>query len=340
MAAAKRSGSREDDIRPSPFHAGEAAVQERCGVRERVEQIGHAIIHDVMPLQHRELFARLPTVIVGSLDADRKPWASVLAGDPGFLRASDERTLYIAARPDRGDPLGDRLAVGIPLGLLGIEPSTRRRNRMNGTVTAVDDEGFTVSVDQSFGNCPQYIQARRPEWRREPADRRWPVAVEATAGRLSGRARELVTAADTLFIASASPHARGRGGADGVDVSHRGGKPGFVRVTTAPGGGPSVLTLPDFRGNFLFNTLGNIAAFPRAGLLFIDFTSGDLLQVTGQAEIVWEGPELESFAGAQRLLVVTVEKALRRPGALPLRWSEPEFASQLEDTGAWVDPLP
>jgi len=132
--------------------------------------------------------------------------------------------------------------------------------------------------------------------------------------------------ADTLFIASAA--------ADGVDVSHRGGNPGFVRVTP-DAAGRSVLTLPDFRGNFMFNTLGNIAARPQAGLLFVDYTSGDLLQLSGNAQIVWDGEELRSFAGAQRLLKVTLETALWRPAALPLRWSAPEFAAQLRDTGSW-----
>jgi hypothetical protein len=108
-----------------------------------------------------------------------------------------------------------------------------------------------------------------------------------------------------------------------------------VKVTTRRAGGPSVLVMPDFRGNFLFNTLGNIAAYPRAGLLVLDFDGGDVLQLTGTAAIVWEGAELASFAGAHRLLEVTLESGVRHVDALPLAWSAPAFARQLADTGAW-----
>ena len=85
---------------------------------------------------------------------------------------------------------------------------------------------------------------------------------------------------------------------------------------------------PDYRGNLMFNTLGNIAAHPHAGLLFIDYDSGDLLQLTGRAEIVWDATELQAFEGAQRLLRLEVEAGQWIRGALPLRWSAPQFAPQ------------
>ena len=121
-----------------------------------------------------------------------------------------------------------------------------------------------------------------------------------------------------------------------MDVSHRGGRPGFVRVGEDTHG-RTVLTLPDFRGNNLFNTLGNIQAHPHAGLLVADPATGDLLQLTGDAQVVWDGPELASFAGAQRLVRIVVAEALWQPDALPLRWSAPEFAPQLAATGAWTE---
>jgi len=195
------------------------------------------------------------------------------------------------------------------------------------------DSRFTIEVDQSFGNCPQYIQVRRPAWRRPPESFRDSRAVVPIGARLDGEARAILARADTLFIASASAAARGHAGPEGVDVSHRGGKPGFVKVRER--GGASVLVLPDFRGNFLFNTLGNITVHPRAGLVVPDFATGDVLQLTGRAEIVWDGEELASFAGAERLLVITLDAGLRHPDALPFTWSAPEPARQLADTGAW-----
>ena len=313
---------------PALFHAGELEVQRRAGVRELVEGMASRMIRDAMPLQHQQFFGQLPTLFVGSLDAMRRPWASVLSGTPGFVDALDARHLRIRAARDAADPLSAHLAVGDPIGLLGLEPHTRRRNRMNGTVTQVDAARIDVQVDLSFGNCPQYIQAREAQPVDEP-----PAPARPEGTRLSPEATALVRAADTLFIASASPHARGEAGADGVDVSHRGGRPGFVRVETLDG--HSVLTIPDFRGNRLFNTLGNIEAHPHAGLLFMDYPRGDVLQLTGDATLVWDGPDLQAFAGAQRLLRLTVQAGVWRPAALPLRWSAAEQASQLADTGRW-----
>jgi predicted pyridoxine 5'-phosphate oxidase superfamily flavin-nucleotide-binding protein len=315
------------------FHAGELAVQERVGVRERIAEPGARMIRDAMPAQHREFFEKLPMIVVGSLDDQRRPWASVLVGQPGFMQTPDDRHLRIGASALSCDVLALNLEAGAPLGLLGIEPHTRRRNRMNGTVEQIDERGFTVAVDQSFGNCPQYIQAREPSWTTAAS----PPMGQLLGARLNDAARQLVRRSDTLFIASASPEARGAAGKHGVDVSHRGGKPGFVRVDVEPATSKVSLTIPDFRGNFMFNTLGNIAANPRAGLVFFDPATGDVLQTTGTAEIIWDGPEVEAFAGAQRLLRVHIDESRWLPGALPLRWSAPKYASQLEATGSWAE---
>ncbi|MCP4026231.1 MAG: flavin-nucleotide-binding protein, partial [Sphingomonas sp.] len=239
--------------------------------------------------------------------------------------------LRVDALPSAGDPLAGQLKQGPTLGLLGIQPHTRRRNRMNGTVEAIDAAGFMVEVQQSFGNCPRYIQAREPQFtppRGDAAPAQWLDKLDLAAHRLIG-------SADTLFIATAYPNEVAVGdeadaSSHGVDVSHRGGRPGFVRID-----GDDVLTVPDFNGNRFFNTLGNLAAHPRAGLLFIDFDSGDLLHVAVTAEIVWNGPEVAAFEGAERLMRFHVTHALRRPGALPLRWGDAELSPHLARTGQW-----
>jgi len=296
-------------------HPGEREVQLRAGVHERSAYVMQHVIRDAMPEQHAELFEKLPTLLVGSLDAQRRPWASVLAGRPGFVRTPNAQHLVIRALPGAGDPLS--LHVDQPLGLLGLEPHTRRRNRMNGTVVAIESRGFAVEVDQSFGNCPKYIQAREPRW----VDRGVPPTTQTERARLSAAARRLVSQADTLFIASATHQARGHAGADGVDVSHRGGLPGFVQVSDNEVGA-TVFTLPDYRGNNFFNTLGNLAAHPYAGLLFIDHDNGDLLHLTGSTEIVWGEHE------GQREIRFTVDEGRWRERALPLSWSPPEYAPQ------------
>lgn len=319
----------------APTHEGEAALQERAGVRSRADANTRRAIRDFMPDQHRAFFAGLPFLIVGSLDADDRPWASILVGRPGFLTSPDPRSLTIAATPAHGDPLAAALTVGEPLGLLGIQPETRRRNRMNGTIADIADGRVNVRVGQSFGNCPQYIQARAPEFVAEPASVADPRAHHRGGSILSDWARQRVERADTFFIATAAPGARSGDPVRGVDVSHRGGRPGFVRISEEDGA--TTLTAPDFLGNFYFNTLGNIALNPATGLLFVDFDSGDVLMLSGTAEVIWDGPEVASFAGAERLMKFTLRQSLRIEGAVPMRWTEAEPASQLAATGNWTE---
>jgi len=316
----------------SPFHAGEQAVQERLGVRERMERGGRRMIRDYMPEEHREFFAQLPFLVVGSLDAAGRPWASLLSGVPGFVTAPTARSLIVGQVPAAGDPLLRNLRPGAPLGVLGIELATRRRNRANGRVRWLSEHGFELGVEQSFGNCKKYIQARSPTFARGPlASALEPPRLQGAT--LTARALDLLAACDTAFLATSSAEAS-RGGREGVDVSHRGGTPGFIR---AEGSTASRLVLPDFTGNFMFNSFGNVEVNPRAGLLVCDFTSGDLLSLTGSARVIWDGPSVLAYPGAERLLEIDVQAHVLLPGALPEVWSSPEFSAQLTETGPWLD---
>jgi uncharacterized protein len=310
----------------SPFHSGEQAIHTRLGILERMDKQGRRFIRDYMLDPHRQFFAQLPYAIAGTVDASGSLWASILVGKPGFLSSPDDRTLHVTAKPLFGDPLVHTLKNGVDIGLLGIELHTRRRNRLNGTVVAIDTEGFDVRVRQSFGNCPQYIQARMFELREDipvnSKDIREITALEALENRI-------INASDTFFIATAHQDPAA-GSASGVDVSHRGGKPGFVRID-----GDRSLTIPDFSGNLHFNTFGNLELNPRAGLLFIDFDCGDLLYLTGTAEVIWDGAEISTYTGAERLLRFSLERGYLLEGSLPLRWTEPEFSPFLDRMGAW-----
>jgi predicted pyridoxine 5'-phosphate oxidase superfamily flavin-nucleotide-binding protein len=286
----------------SGFHAGERAVQARAGVAERMAPMGSRVFRDFMLDQHRELFEKLPFMLLGGLDVQRRPWATLLAGPPGFARTPDARTLHFAAGLPEWDPLASTLAAGSQVGLLGIELATRRRNRANGVVVSRTADEVVVDVRQSFGNCPKYIVEREPRWSALPA----PPAIERFAAALPADAAALIAAADTFFIASSSPVDVTGGG---VDISHRGGPPGFVRVETS-----SVLAVPDYVGNSFFNTFGNLALDPRAGLLFLDFAAGGMLLLTGRAQVSWDGPE-----PTRRQLRFELEAGLLARGALPLR---------------------
>jgi predicted pyridoxine 5'-phosphate oxidase superfamily flavin-nucleotide-binding protein len=291
-----------------------------------MDRQGRRVIRDYLPEQFRQFFAQLPYLIIGTVDATGNPWASILVGNPGFISTPSDRTLNVVAQPLFGDPLATNLAEGLDIGFLGIELSTRRRNRVNGIVSAVYPDGFEVQVQQTFGNCPQYIQTRTPEGHDlDPTTLRPPSQIE----QFGTIERAIITRADTFFIATAY-QSESAGVASGVDVSHRGGKPGFVKIEDG-----CTLTIPDFSGNRHFNTFGNLALNPRAGLLFIDFSKGHLLYLTGTAEVIWEGAEILAYAGAERLLRFHLQIGYRVEGNLPLRWSDPVFSPFLNSTGPW-----
>lgn len=311
----------------SPFHAGEQEVQRRVGVHEKVETFARRMVRDYLPPQHREFYAQLPFLLVGATDDAGRCWAGLLAGPPGFVSSPDPRLLRVDRLPVAADPLAAALQVGRPVGILGIQLETRRRNRATGRVTAVDAAGFTLAIDQAFGNCPQYIQTRTVK----PGEAAPAIGAVQRGDRLDAAARALVERSDTLFIATATRDA-GDDPVFGADVSHRGGRPGFVRVDADD----ATLTIPDFAGNLHFNTLGNIAANPRAGLLFIDFATGDSVSLTGSASVVWSGEEVEAFAGAERLIRIRIEEMRRIEVAVPLRFVFGEASPFLEATGSWA----
>ena len=312
----------------SPFHRGEREIQTRLGVRDKIEDIGRRFIRDHMPDEHRAFYSQLPFVLIGSIDKKGRPWASVLVGRPGFAHSPDPNTLKINTRPIFGDPLNEILSVGVPLGLLGIEYQNRRRNRMTGKISGLGDGSIEIKIDQAFGNCPQYIQARNFELLPE-IDTIGEVRTIRPVSRIDGIAADIITKSDNFYIATHYSE-DSDDTSHGADVSHRGGKPGFVRIEN-----DRELTFPDFVGNYHFNTIGNIALNPRAGLLFIDFQSGDLLYVTGTAEVIWDSEEQHAFVGAERLVSFTLDEGLLVKNAIPIRWNFLEYSPSLENTGSW-----
>ncbi|MBV4472675.1 2Fe-2S iron-sulfur cluster-binding protein [Pseudomonas botevensis] len=305
----------------SPWHAGEQQLQAHVGVAERMEAFGRKVIRSWMPDQHRQFYQQLPFMLYGAVDGEGRPWASVLEGEPGFAESPDPTHLQFTSLPATDDPA--QLQAGAAIGLLGIELHTRRRNRLNGHIGSLGEAGFELTVDQSFGNCPQYIQLR--QFQRVPLTDPATRAAEHLDG-LDAAAVALIETADTLFVASYVDV----DGQRAVDVSHRGGQPGFVRVEG------NRLTIPDFAGNLHFNTLGNFLLNPRAGLLFIDFSTGDLLQLSGRTEVILDGPQIEAFQGAERLWTFEVEHLVRRPAALALRWRFDGMSPTSLLTGTWA----
>lgn len=299
----------------SPLHEGEIAVQKRVGVLDEVSRWAPDAIRAFMPEQHRVFFGQLPFVVAAARDAAGDPWATLLVDTPGFVQSLGSRHLRIDAMPMQGDALEMSFFPGAEVGLLGIELETRRRNRANGRVSDWDELGFTVAVDQSFGNCPQYISKR--VWHRAG------VTVEkadiSRHSSLDDHMKSWIAGADTLFFASGLQKANRDERSSGMDVSHRGGRAGFVNVSS-----DTHLVLPDYAGNNLFNTIGNLVVDSRVGVLFVDFERGSLLQITGNAEIDWDSSEVTQYFGAKRLINIEINRIVQLHHVLPLRWSAPQ----------------
>jgi len=282
----------------TPFHDGELDVQRRAGVHEDAANVGGIIAPSISAAAGRFLAAQRMAV-AASLDAQGQPWASLLTGPYGFLQVVDENLMRLAVSPRPDDPLTANLTTRPELGLLVIDPATRRRMRFNGRGLLRPD-GVFLHTEQVYGNCPKYIQKRRLV--AEVPER--PSTPERTE-RLDGRQQTWIARADTFFIASF--HTAG-----GADASHRGGNPGFVRVLDE-----RRLAFADYSGNNMFNTLGNLAGYPPAGLLFVDFESGDLLQLSAIATLRWQ-PE--------RSVEFELSAVLETRGGSSLRWELLEYS--------------
>lgn len=269
----------------NPYHQGELAVQKRANEGD-IAQINGMVIDSNIPAGALHFIAQQPMTIMGSIDPDGRLWASALFGPPGYVYALDSRNLEIDTSKlfsILDDPLWCNLEQIANVGVLFIELESRRRLRLNGAAKKVSECRYTISVEQAYPNCPKYIQ------RRQLTVESFETSTQKNAStqgvKLTEIQKGLITHADTFFVASSNPD-------QGVDASHRGGNPGFVQCINN-----TTLRIPDYAGNSMFNTLGNINSYPYAGLLFIDFDAGRLLQLTGCAEIFWDVDDPQDLTG-------------------------------------------
>ena len=309
----------EENQQSTPFHEDELLMQDRVGRRERLAVYARKAILPYMVEQHREFFAVLPFIVIGSVDEQGNPWATLLPGKPGFAHSPEPTKLRVDVLPNDSDPLASAIKLGAPLGLLGIEVPTRRRNRLNASVSKADSTGFSLKVAQAYGNCPKYIQTRDIEFIREVGSHTAPLEAHKYTD-LNDEQREVIRQADTFFVSSYSLDTDNPE-ADGVDVSHRGGLTGFITVDG------NILTVPDYAGNNIFNTIGNFLHNPRAGLVFPDFTTGDLMMLTGTVEMLWEDDaEVKGNDSAERAWRFTVSQGITLKDALPFRGDLGEYS--------------
>ncbi|RAM49251.1 MAG: pyridoxamine 5-phosphate oxidase [Hapalosiphonaceae cyanobacterium JJU2] len=292
------------------FHSGEIAVQTQAGVREEAQRLC-SLISSVIKPAAQEFLRSQQLAIASTVDAKGRVWASLLTGKPGFVQVLNQQTLQIDGFFLASDLLHQNLGDNPQIGLLVIDLVNRRRLRLNGKAEIQPGGKINVSIEQAFFNCPKYIQVRHLETRTTESLEN---PVIFTREALNEKDKHWITQDDTFFIASSHPEV-------GTDASHRGGYPGFVQVLNS-----NKLVFPDYAGNNMFQTFGNLAVNPNAGLLFIDFEQGYTLQLTGKAKVIWDAECLSSFAGAQRLVEFEIDQILETQNATPLRWRFGEYS--------------
>ena len=278
------------------YHPGELAVQRLAGVPAEAARVG-GIIRREMPAAAMAFLREQQLAVLGSVDSDGQVWATLLTGPPGFMRALDERNLRVETFHSAGsDLLLDNLKQKSDAGILAIEFHTRRRMRLNGTAEVTGAGVIHVRSEQVYSNCPKYIHEREVV---APDSAVGDVPSVRRLSALTDEHRRLISESDTFFIATFHPEG-------GADASHRGGDPGFVRADVG-----GTIVWPDYQGNSMFNTLGNIHAHPPAGLLFVNFDEGHTLQISGGARVIWD---------ATRLVEFRVAGVIETRNATPLRW--------------------
>jgi uncharacterized protein len=261
----------ETDMR-DPFHPGERAIQEQTGERE-VALMNGRLIGDRIPAAARLFVAQQHYCALGWSSPEHELWAAFLGGPQGFAHTDEDgsqlnlRLDDIAGVLSRIPPFAG-VEVNDHLGVLFIELATRRRLRASGRCAHKTATELAISIDEAHPLCPKYIQRRQLE---DAAPGGAPSGIQEGEA-LSTELVAWITGADTFFVASSHPDRS-------ADISHRGGKPGFVRHD----GG--VLRIPDYPGNGMFNTLGNFMLNPRAGLTFVDFGANRQLQMTGEVSL-------------------------------------------------------
>ena len=289
----------------SPFHEGELEVQKRAG-EEAAAEANSPMLADKLYAGALNFIRQQQMAILSTRDIEGNRWASVLFGPKGFLEPSDRESLRIAVpatERDASDPLWQNLQSDAHLGILIIELANRRRLRINGDARVTDGE-ILLSVTQTFPNCPKYITKREIEVELAKVPEGKSKVSEGTT--LPARLQKMIAAADVLFLATG--HAQ-----RGNDASHRGGSPGFIEILNK-----NTLRIPDYPGNGLFNSLGNVVGDAHVGLLLPDFEQCRQLQLTATARILWDQPDPEGkTGGTNRFVEFTISRWLERP--LPAR---------------------
>ena len=322
------------------LHEGELRLQRRRGAPIELSNVMPDYIERDMPRQHADFFEGLPYLPLGTLDSEGRPWASILVtastDDPSLgVQVSGANQTHVIAETNPYDPFlralknqegkaidGKQLFAGV-----GVDFSNRRRNKFAGSIDPLSiapngKVSLRLTSDQHLGNCPKYITVRSLEHKTREAKLVFDLD-KAVTTPFPDAAKTLIDRASTAFLATKHLAKEKDAIDDQTDMgfNHRGGAPGFVRLYEEKEGDSvtTYLVLPDHSGNRFYQSLGNIETDKQVGLVFPDFTTGDVLYVTGEAENLYDR-DAEGLMPRVRLLTrIKVTGAVFVEGGLNLQ---------------------
>ncbi len=297
------------------YHDGEKQIQQKIGEVAIANRNG-TVITDTIIRGAINFIEKQPMAIVSSANASGELWVSLLIGNFGFTKVPHPNAIVfdesmITSNPD--DVFFINILANPQIGSLFIELDSRRRFRINGSCQ-LNEHSIEVKIKEAFPNCPKYIQRRvvsLPEHFEK-------VNSSATqGGELMEAEKSWIKNADTFFVGSSSSEGR-------LDANHRGGNPGFVEILDG-----GALKIPDYQGNSLYNTFGNIVQNPKVGLLFIDFEKGETLQLTGMAELLFEQKseaDIIKTNGTGRYWLFNTHRWIHTKNHHKVKWSFLEYS--------------
>lgn len=299
------------------YHPGELAAQDKAGTRGAAAELALGKRSALsFSSGHDAFLAAQSFAALASVDVrNQSVWVTPLFCESGDLRAISEHEIAVAASCIPNSEILEFIEPGTPLSLLGIDLNRRIRHRINGTSLASmnrESRGLSLQVEEYSPNCPKYINRRQiihPS-NKVPAINRDAKAEPRT--QLTPDDQAFVRRMDTLWIGSYAPSV-------GADCNHRGGQPGFIRVIS-----PSTIEWPEYRGNGMFFTSGNLESYDRAGVTLVDFGSGSIIQMTGLATVDWAHDG--RYEGASRKIVFHITSLIRTDHVTNHRWQRLDYS--------------
>lgn len=294
-----------------PFHQGELDVQKLTGEQAIASRVGK-LIQDSIPTRALDFIHQQSVIWIGIEGQDSFLWAFPLFGSPGFINPDIEKLLEINLEDNFSipDKWISSLKKGKAIGCLVIDLSTRSRVRINGIIQEVTKNNLQIDIQQSYPNCTKYIRKR--EIRGNPEFSIF--SIKSSGIELNEQAKSIINSSDTAFVTSLA--------SNGADISHRGGVSGFIKYCFT-----NKILVPDYKGNSMFNTLGNFKANPQGGMTIVDFVRGYYLQLSGKINIIFDKElSILNTGGTNRFWELEVHKWYIFQLKSGFKWNDLDFS--------------